>query len=410
METNVQFLTCSLKLDDQTTSLHISDYDKTIHKNNIFCKCCDTPMIGKKGTIKQHHYAHKTNEECDSWLWHKTDWHLFWQNLFNKEKQEVIIIKGEKKHIADIVSNELVIEIQHSAISHEDITLREQFYGNVIWLLDGNNCTYELCDMVDYHDDKIVYTLAKIKKSWIQFISKEAYINTGDVIYKIIKHINDGYFILQKIPMDNFMKIIGADEKLNKNDIQWMYNQNIDKKEIIKYKDKDEIIAGKWDNKHFYIISDFFIDGIDDNIRKICIKECHICDYDRILKRKNVEEQKRINNDKCDIVDNYWKAKILDYKKFIENELLNYENIADIKSNISDIIVKQLQEQTNIIVNIHNHEMIKQMKCTTDKKNEILNNILCNLRNDQEINKQNIIANSIVDKIFKFELPSKQLS
>lgn len=215
MET-IQFVTCSLKRDDQVVSLHISDYDKTIHKNNIFCKCCDTSMIGKKGTINRHHFAHKTKEDCDSWLQYKTEWHLFWQNLFNKEKQEVVMVKDEKKHIADIVSNERVIEVQHSNISLENVQARELFYRNIIWLLDGNNCTYELCDMVDYHDDKITYTFAKIRKAWIQFMTKESYVNVGDAIYKIIKHIDDGYFILQRIRGNDFLKIIGADKNLPK--------------------------------------------------------------------------------------------------------------------------------------------------------------------------------------------------
>jgi competence CoiA-like predicted nuclease len=441
METKIQFTTCTLKLNDQITFLHISDYDKTIHKNNIFCKCCDSPMIGKKGTIKKHHFSHKNKQECDSWLQYKTEWHIFWQNLFNIEKQEVIIVKDDIRHIADIVSNGKVIEVQHSNISLENVQARELFYGNMIWLLDGNNCTYELCDMVDYHDNKITYTFVKIKRAWIQFVSKEAYVNVGDMIYKIIKHINDGYFILQRIQGNDFLKIIGTDINLPKGSIEWMKKQNIDKIDIIKYKEIDQNIMRKWDNKHFYIISKAVIDNINDSVKKICVKECDICDLEHILERRNIKELDRMKLEQdiinkqmqlkkrddelnklelmkknkyeidsikkeYDIVDGYWNVKILNYKTFIKNELLNHDDIEDIKSNIYDIVVKQLQEQTNIMVNIHNHEMIKQIKCTIDKKNEILNSILYNLRIDQEKNEQNIIANIIVDKIFRFELPS----
>jgi len=43
-------------------------------------------------------------------------------------------------HRADIrTPGGLVVEIQHSGISSEDVAAREAFYGNMVWLLDGRN-------------------------------------------------------------------------------------------------------------------------------------------------------------------------------------------------------------------------------------------------------------------------------
>lgn len=67
-----------------------------------------------------------------------TPWHLSWQNLCTKDSVEVVITKNDKKHIADIYDKKdgLVIEIQHSYISAEDIEERETFYEDMIWIID----------------------------------------------------------------------------------------------------------------------------------------------------------------------------------------------------------------------------------------------------------------------------------
>jgi len=54
--------------------------------------------------------------------------------MVRPENVEVVI----GNHRADIVGNQsLVIELQHSAISPDEIQEREEFYKNMIWVLDA---------------------------------------------------------------------------------------------------------------------------------------------------------------------------------------------------------------------------------------------------------------------------------
>jgi competence CoiA-like predicted nuclease len=112
------------------------------------CPLCSEEVISKCGSIKIWHWSHKADADCDNWGEGETDWHINWKNEFPKEMQEIVIRKyissasgdsgGDEMHRADIqLSSGKVIELQNSSISAEDIIDREQFYGNMIWLLNG---------------------------------------------------------------------------------------------------------------------------------------------------------------------------------------------------------------------------------------------------------------------------------
>lgn len=105
------------------------------------CPCCNSIVIGRKGSFKIKHWYHKTKNDCDNWYEPITEWHLKWQNLFPIQYREVTIIKSNgKSHRADIkLKNDLVIEVQNSPINIVEIEDRERFYGeyNMIWILNG---------------------------------------------------------------------------------------------------------------------------------------------------------------------------------------------------------------------------------------------------------------------------------
>lgn len=105
-----------------------------------WCGICCSEVIGRKGEIREKHWAHSKKKDCDNWWEPITEWHLEWQNHFPPQNREVIISEGGKTHRADIrLNNGMVIEIQHSPINPADINAREEFYGrnNMIWILDG---------------------------------------------------------------------------------------------------------------------------------------------------------------------------------------------------------------------------------------------------------------------------------
>ncbi|MBN3032658.1 MAG: competence protein [Candidatus Saganbacteria bacterium] len=105
------------------------------------CAYCQSEMIAKCGQVRIPHWAHKSNASCDPWWENETEWHRTWKNHFPTGWQEIThkdSTTGER-HIADIKTDkEFVIEFQHSAIKSEEIKSREEFYKNMVWVVDGS--------------------------------------------------------------------------------------------------------------------------------------------------------------------------------------------------------------------------------------------------------------------------------
>lgn len=104
------------------------------------CPVCGSDVIAKCGDVKVHHWAHKGSRNCDPWWENETEWHRAWKDNFDTNWQEIILldqITGEK-HIADVrTAHGLVIEFQHSHIEPYERKKREDFYKNMIWVVDG---------------------------------------------------------------------------------------------------------------------------------------------------------------------------------------------------------------------------------------------------------------------------------
>lgn len=105
--------------------------------SDCVCPCCRKPVVTKCGSILVHHFAHKSLIDCDSWSEGESEWHAGWKEMWPEECREVVV----GRHRADIrTTSGLVIELQHSAISPEEIEERETFYGEncagMVWLFD----------------------------------------------------------------------------------------------------------------------------------------------------------------------------------------------------------------------------------------------------------------------------------
>jgi len=104
------------------------------------CPCCSKPVVAKCGTQKIWHWAHKTRTDCDNWWEPETVWHRTWKNNYPADWQEISLLDERtcEKHIADVRTvHSLVIEFQHSPIDLQERTSREQFYKNMVWVVDG---------------------------------------------------------------------------------------------------------------------------------------------------------------------------------------------------------------------------------------------------------------------------------
>lgn len=105
-----------------------------------FCPACCSPMISRCGDQRVHHWAHKNGSLCDRWWENETDWHRQWKNKFPKYWQEKVFTNktNGEKHIADVHTvHGLTVEFQHSHIKPEERIAREQFYDNLLWIVDG---------------------------------------------------------------------------------------------------------------------------------------------------------------------------------------------------------------------------------------------------------------------------------
>jgi competence protein CoiA len=112
------------------------DGQKQLAKTGLvgFCPGCGAPMIPKCGELKTWHWAHRAGRDCDPWSEPMGPWHLSWQEPLLPAYVEVLL----PPHRADIVGKGgVVVELQHSSISTEQIRGREEFYGSMIWLFDA---------------------------------------------------------------------------------------------------------------------------------------------------------------------------------------------------------------------------------------------------------------------------------
>lgn len=101
------------------------------------CGSCNGNVLARCGEINVWHWAHQV-AECDPWSEPESEWHAGWKNLADPSQCEVTI----GPHRADILGyNGVVIELQHSTISTEEIAEREDFYGqngDMIWVFDAS--------------------------------------------------------------------------------------------------------------------------------------------------------------------------------------------------------------------------------------------------------------------------------
>ena len=104
------------------------------------CCHCGSATQAKCGSRKVWHWAHITLQHCDSWWESETEWHRLWKSYFPNQNQEIVHFDDAtgEKHIADIkTNNAMVIEIQNSPMSESEMLSRENFYGKMMWIVNG---------------------------------------------------------------------------------------------------------------------------------------------------------------------------------------------------------------------------------------------------------------------------------
>ena len=103
------------------------------------CPSCGSELVAKCGGSRINHWAHKGNRFCDPWWENETEWHRAWKEQFPGDWQEVVHRdKNGEKHIADVKTDQgWVLEFQHSYLKPEERRVRDAFYHNLVWVVDG---------------------------------------------------------------------------------------------------------------------------------------------------------------------------------------------------------------------------------------------------------------------------------
>ena len=105
------------------------------------CLLCQDEVLPKCGRVKVWHWAHKARPPCDPWWENEMDWHRSWKNCFPVRNQEVVHfdpVTGQK-HVADVKTDAgKVIELQNSPMAPAELEAREAFYGDMIWIVNGD--------------------------------------------------------------------------------------------------------------------------------------------------------------------------------------------------------------------------------------------------------------------------------
>ena len=124
------------RLDDGT---RISA-DVATKDTKYVCPCCGSQLVLKQGPLRDWHFAHEKDSECDAFTESKmSEWHIKHQELFPENCREVRLESNGVVHIADVMIDGLIIEFQHSQMSNETFEERSAFYskfGRLLWVFD----------------------------------------------------------------------------------------------------------------------------------------------------------------------------------------------------------------------------------------------------------------------------------
>lgn len=103
------------------------------------CPTCNKELIAKCGPRTIHHWAHKHILNCDPWWENETEWHRAWKAQFPEDNREISHFSDSGEvHRADIKTyTGIIVEIQNSPISDQERISREEFYQNLVWVING---------------------------------------------------------------------------------------------------------------------------------------------------------------------------------------------------------------------------------------------------------------------------------
>ena len=115
---------------------------------------------------------------------------------------------GDIFHIADIKTPQgLVIEIQHSPISPKDIRAREDFYGQMIWIVDATESPIVLRGKFGTTQ----FVILAIRKAW-SASRRSLFLDMGDdSVYRVIERLDETNVLAIAVSRPKFINAMFCD-------------------------------------------------------------------------------------------------------------------------------------------------------------------------------------------------------
>jgi competence protein CoiA len=171
-----------------------------------YCPSCGEKLLPKCGDIITHHWAHQSGTDCDSWSEPESEWHLAWKELAGAEHCEIKM----DNHRADIVGrNGVVIELQHSSLSWDDVSEREEFYGEMVWVIDAE----EFWDRIEIKQGQVVHPFVFHRpRKWLYAITRPMFLDYGyNNLFQIISLEETEYEYTRTVWQNGLPKQITTD-------------------------------------------------------------------------------------------------------------------------------------------------------------------------------------------------------
>ena len=237
------------------------------------CANCGSDMIAKCGEYVRWHWAHKPRLDCDPWHEAETDWHLMWKDAFPSYCQEFVQISENtgEKHVADVKApSGVVVEVQHSRISEDELHSREDFYGDMIWIVDARDVvwvtSHDLFSVKPMAYDFTLLSRSTLLRRWSSAERPVYFDNTQNVYHD---KLSDTLWVLppeRRIPISEriLWKVLNFDPENNEGVIapiqaQWLVEAAMngepvplarcDEKDAWKYRTRMVEIAGSVDGE-----------------------------------------------------------------------------------------------------------------------------------------------------------------
>jgi len=171
-----------------------------------FCPGCGGKMVARCGSIVRHYWAHAKGKDCDTWSDSVGPWHLAWQDCFPRECQEVWM-GDNNEHRADVKGEHQILEVQKSPISATEIAERESFYGNMSWMLYGEDFEdrFKLYAIPESRELLFEFRWLRWKKSWVG-AKKTVYIHFRKGIGKLLEFNDDGTGVVQFVDIEHMRR------------------------------------------------------------------------------------------------------------------------------------------------------------------------------------------------------------